>query len=63
MCCIHSARGPQENVDYTKVFSAFPTKSQARRALALVVMAQAAVEMMRMIDYDIEREWDAHKAR
>lgn len=54
LCCIYSSQSPQENVDYTEVFSAFPTESQAGRALALVVMAPTAGEMM---------ESDAYKTR
>lgn len=54
LCCIYSTQSPQENVDYTEVFSAFPTESQAGRALALVVMAPTAGEMM---------ESDAYKTR
>lgn len=46
LCCVYSTRSPQENVDYTKVFSAFPVNSQAGTPLALVVMAGTAVEMI-----------------
>lgn len=45
---------PQENVDYTEELSAFPAKSQAGRALALVVMAPTAAGMTGN---------DAHKTR
>lgn len=54
LCCVYFTQSPQENVDYTKVFSAFPTESQAGRALALVVMAPIAGEMI---------ESDAYKSR
>lgn len=68
LCCVCSARSPQENVDYTEVFSAFPTNCRAGAALALVVMAGTAVEMIAndkksyktrlKIDSSFSRKWN-----